>query len=737
MSPKFAPAPVKHRGAAQQRELRAAAEQRRSDGEHAAERVRTTASAAAGGSRAGRPSRPAGSASTIGAAANSASSTPTAHSAWPSRSACSGAAMRTPAMHACRPIWPTISASSVRVTAAPSRHRATLARRPRAAPGSSCCARASGSASTLRRLRAICARADLGLHRSCCWLRRASSWSCASTSPNLCELGLHRAEHLPHLGASASPAPACESPSAGWSSVASSVVGPASVTRCSRCSASTRPGPAQRLGVQALGRHEQDREVGGVRRARCTSRGCVRASCRRRVSMRLARPPRRRRGRRAPARRAGARSPRAETCSRSAATAARRRRAGRAGGSRTRRARCCPARSRRWCAYCSGVNTCSSRPASCTSPNMPRVFTLVSTRLQRADVARQRLHLAQALVHLLEPVGHLLEAFAQALLERRLQLLVDGGAHLLELLLVAFLQRCEPLLDRRAHLRQAPLVAIGERAQLFVQRVAKALQRCVLRIARRLRLRRERLLQRAQLQRGRRRSARSACARRRPPASAASAGRSPGRRSSCARLRAAPHLVAQLALERARCAARERRASAPRSARSCAAAARAAARWSTRAAPAMSHSVILIATIVAPLNGAAPAGLSGVGGTPPVSAAIRLSAARFAIARRVGDGGARDVRRQHDVRHASAGRGAPSARLRTRRARPPRCALSRSAAASAASSTTPPRAMLVSVAVGFIKRQLGGADQVVRRRRVRHARCTRWSASRSSSSLPT
>ena len=31
-------------------------------------------------------------------------------------------------------------------------------------------------------------------------------------------------------------------------------------------------------------------------------------------------------------------------------------------------------------AYCSGVKTCSSKPASCTSPNTPRVFTLVSTR---------------------------------------------------------------------------------------------------------------------------------------------------------------------------------------------------------------------------------------------------------------------------------------------------------------------------------------------------------------------
>ena len=49
-----------------------------------------------------------------------------------------------------------------------------------------------------------------------------------------------------------------------------------------------------------------------------------------------------------------------------------------------------------------------------------------------------------------------------------------------------------------------------------------------------------------------------------------------------------------------------------------------------------------------------------------------------------------------------AGRDAPPARPRRRRARRRRCVPSRSAAASAASSTMPPRAMLASVAVGFI-----------------------------------
>ncbi len=71
---------------------------------------------------------------------------------------------------------------------------------------------------------------------------------------------------------------------------------------------------------------------------------------------------------------------------------------------------------------------------------MPRVFTLVSTRFRLPTPTRQRLHLAQALVHLLEPVGHLLEALAQPRLQRALQLLVDGLAHLVELGGVGLLQ---------------------------------------------------------------------------------------------------------------------------------------------------------------------------------------------------------------------------------------------------------------------------------------------------------
>ena len=87
---------------------------------------------------------------------------------------------------------------------------------------------------------------------------------------------------------------------------------------------------------------------------------------------------------------------------------------------------------------------------------------------ERADVARQALHLAQALVHLLQALGHLAEALAQALLQRGVQLLVDGRAHLLELAVVAVLQRLQPRLDRRAQLGQALVGALRHPLQQLV-----------------------------------------------------------------------------------------------------------------------------------------------------------------------------------------------------------------------------------------------------------------------------
>ncbi len=45
---------------------------------------------------------------------------------------------------------------------------------------------------------------------------------------------------------------------------------------------------------------------------------------------------------------------------------------------------------------CSATSTCSSRPPSATSPQVPRAFTLVSTRLRSPTPVREHLHLADA-----------------------------------------------------------------------------------------------------------------------------------------------------------------------------------------------------------------------------------------------------------------------------------------------------------------------------------------------------
>jgi hypothetical protein len=95
--------------------------------------------------------------------------------------------------------------------------------------------------------------------------------------------------------------------------------------------------------------------------------------------------------------------------------------------------------------------------------------------LQVAHALRQRLHLAQPLVHLLEPVGHLLEAVAQPLLERGLQLLVDGLAHLVELGRVGLLQLLQLRVQRGAHFAQPPGIRFAQALQLHRERVRQGL----------------------------------------------------------------------------------------------------------------------------------------------------------------------------------------------------------------------------------------------------------------------
>jgi hypothetical protein len=67
------------------------------------------------------------------------------------------------------------------------------------------------------------------------------------------------------------------------------------------------------------------------------------------------------------------------------------------------------------------------------APGSPR-FDIAEDTLQIADASRQRLHLADALVHSGQRFVDHLERRAEPLLQRSLELFVDGLAHLLEFL---------------------------------------------------------------------------------------------------------------------------------------------------------------------------------------------------------------------------------------------------------------------------------------------------------------
>lgn len=85
----------------------------------------------------------------------------------------------------------------------------------------------------------------------------------------------------------------------------------------------------------------------------------------------------------------------------------------------------------------------------------------VSERLlEPAHILGQVLHLGKSLLDLEELLGHDFETLGKAGIEGLLQLLVDGEAHLLELLLVLILDFLEPLPDGLGHLR-ADLVQRG------------------------------------------------------------------------------------------------------------------------------------------------------------------------------------------------------------------------------------------------------------------------------------
>ena len=90
--------------------------------------------------------------------------------------------------------------------------------------------------------------------------------------------------------------------------------------------------------------------------------------------------------------------------------------------------------------------------------------------LQVADTGGQRLHLAESLVHQFQPLADQLERIAEALLQRRVQLLVHRLAHLFQLAGVVGLYRAEARFDRYAQLLEALFVALRQARQLLGKR---------------------------------------------------------------------------------------------------------------------------------------------------------------------------------------------------------------------------------------------------------------------------
>ena len=82
--------------------------------------------------------------------------------------------------------------------------------------------------------------------------------------------------------------------------------------------------------------------------------------------------------------------------------------------------------------------------------------------LEIADARGEALHLAEALLHGLELVAHQLERLAETFLEGDVQLLVDRLAHLLEFLLVAFLELAHACVQSGTHTLERRLIGLAE-----------------------------------------------------------------------------------------------------------------------------------------------------------------------------------------------------------------------------------------------------------------------------------
>ena len=200
----------------------------------------------------------------------------------------------------------------------------------------------------------------------------------------LLELGLDRRRARATLRCCAARSPACESPSCRLLSSARKLVGPHEHDAVVALQLLGKARPRHHFGVQALGRHEQDREVGGERRRRRTWRG---SSSLRRAGARPA-PCAHRRPRACPRARAhpaGAATRRAGTWRRPAASTAASRCRVPAGGSRTRRGCRCPESSRRWSRTAAASATSAAAP-----PAGPRPTCRASSRWRARASNRPR-----------------------------------------------------------------------------------------------------------------------------------------------------------------------------------------------------------------------------------------------------------------------------------------------------------------------------------------------------------
>jgi hypothetical protein len=96
--------------------------------------------------------------------------------------------------------------------------------------------------------------------------------------------------------------------------------------------------------------------------------------------------------------------------------------------------------------------------------------------LEIAHACRQRLHFPETAMHLLQTIGHHLERLAEPGLERALQFFLHRGAHLIQLGLVALLERAQLPLQCRADLAQVQCDGTCQVGELLLHARREVLQ---------------------------------------------------------------------------------------------------------------------------------------------------------------------------------------------------------------------------------------------------------------------